>query len=226
MLAVKGLSRSRKKTSIPFFSSFFLYDYLRLFPLNIFYWAMHIKEKEHSLLKNTTSYIVIRLSWCQALSSMNFISPLYLIPFFLSQFLSVVGRFGYHSLAFHQPTNEPNPPPTLVQSSPSSSKSWWWWCVIIFDIFFSNGGDVACLFFKLRREIFNGNWGTIYLFLFILFYALVMPILWVFFDCVFFLIPTRIIRISTKTLFPSNIFREYLYDAYADRDNIPLALNK
>lgn len=35
---------------------------------------MHIKVKEHSLLKNTTSYIVIRLSWCQALCSMNFIS--------------------------------------------------------------------------------------------------------------------------------------------------------
>lgn len=43
----------------------------------------------------------------------------------------------------------------------------------------------------------------------------------------FFFYYTYTIPEITKTLFlPIYFFREYLYDAYADRDNIPLALNK
>lgn len=48
-----------------------------------------------------------------------------------------------------------------------------------------------------------------------------------FFSRYFFFYYTYTIPEITKTLFlPIYFFREYLYDAYADRDNIPLALNK
>ena len=72
--------------SLYFHSYFYFYDYLRPFPLDIFYWSMHIKEKEHSLLKNTTSY---RHS-VELVHSAAWISFLYFIwfrPFFYSSIL-------------------------------------------------------------------------------------------------------------------------------------------
>jgi hypothetical protein len=60
-------------------------------------------------------------------------------------------------------------------------------------------------------------------FFLLLFPGVVSAIFLIFFLLYFLFIP---FRKSQHFFLPIYFFREYLYDAYADRDNIPLALNK
>ncbi len=139
-----------------------------------------------------------------SLSSMNF-SSFYHWIFYLSSGISLV--LG-----------------SILFSTPLLPLKNWWWRVNHFDSLFYSmalvGGGLAILLVS-----FKWKYWTMIFFPHSFFPDFSYPGLFpLFFSFFFFLfIP---FRKSQHFFLPIYFFREYLYDAYADRDNIPLALNK